>query len=265
MEGDSDTWSDWRKFATLVKHLARRNLAARYRGSALGFFWSLMNPIIMMCVYTFVFQFVLRLSAPGVPFPVFFLTGVLAWNFIQVAILNAGTSIVDNHGLIDKAYFPRIALPISFALSSGFNYVVTIPILIIFNLLFGIAPNASILLLPLALLYLFVVALGLGLIAASLAPFFRDLIQMLELLLLAWFFATPVLYPISMAQNLPGPVFTAYQLNPMLGAVLLTRTAFFGEQVAASSILISAASTVVLLLVGLGLFYRLQSRFSTTA
>jgi ABC-type polysaccharide/polyol phosphate export permease len=86
---------------------------------------------------------------------------------------------------------------------------------------------------------------------------------MLELLLLAWFFATPVLYPISMAQDLPGPVFMAYQLNPVLGGILLTRTAIFGEQVAASSVLISAASTVVVLFVGLRLFYRLQSRFST--
>src|SRR6266571_2720861 len=81
-EGDADVWSDWRKTATLVKHLTWRHLAARYRGSVLGFVWSLLNPVLLMGVYTFVFSIIFRTTVPGVPYSVFFLTGILAWNFV---------------------------------------------------------------------------------------------------------------------------------------------------------------------------------------
>ena len=88
----SDPWKDRRRTAGLIKHLTRRHLAARYRGSVLGFFWSLLNPLLMMLIYTAVFQYIFRLSAPGVPYPVFFLTGLLAWSFIHTGTLNASTS-----------------------------------------------------------------------------------------------------------------------------------------------------------------------------
>ena len=161
LEGDSDIWSSRSKTAGLIAHLTRRHLAARYRGSTLGFLWSLLNPILMMCVYTFVFQYVLRFETPGVPFPVFFLTGLLAWNFIHTATLNAAASILDNHTLIKQAYFPRIALPLSAVLSNGVNYLVSVPLVVVFNLFFGIHPGWTIVLLPVALVFLMALATGL--------------------------------------------------------------------------------------------------------
>src|SRR5205823_7476539 len=112
-EGDANVWSDWRKTAMLVKHLTWRHLAARYRGSALGFVWSLLNPMLLMGVYTFVFRFIFRATVPGVPYPVFFLTGILAWNFVNIAAMNAAVSLVDGATLINKIAFPRIVLPLS--------------------------------------------------------------------------------------------------------------------------------------------------------
>lgn len=263
LEGES-AWSHWGRTVSLVRHLTRRQRAARYRGSALGFFWSLLNPILMMCVYTFVFQFVLRLSTPGVPYPVFFLTGILAWNFIHIATMNSAVCIVDNHSLIDKAYFPRIALPLAAVLSNATNYLVAVPVLVGFNLIFGIVPDVKILLLPLALLLLLGLGLGLGLLAAAITPFFRDLIQLLELFLLAWFFASPVLYPTTLPEtNLPAPVFALYQLNPVVGAQSLVRGVFLGQTVSVTSVLISAAGTLLLLLLGLWVFARAAPRFTT--
>jgi len=263
LEGES-AWSHWSRTAALVRHLTRRQLAARYRGSALGFFWSLLNPIMMMCVYTFVFQFVFRLSTPGVPYPVFFLTGILAWNFIHIATMNSAVCIVDNHSLINKAYFPRIALPLAAVLSNATNYLVALPILIGFNLFFGIVPDAKMLLLPLALLLLFGLGLGLGLLAAAVTPFFRDLIHLLELFFLAWFFASPVLYPTTLPEtNLPAPAFALYQLNPVVGAQSLVRGVFLGQPISLTAVLISIAGTLLLLLLGLWLFSRVAPSFST--
>ena len=136
MQEGSDRWSDWRKTADLIRHLTRRQLAARYRGSTLGFLWSLLNPVLMMCIYTLVFKYIFRMSAPGVPYPVFFLTGLLAWSFVQTATMNGAISVVENYSLINKAYFPRYVLPASSVLSNGFNYLVSLPILIAFCLLF---------------------------------------------------------------------------------------------------------------------------------
>jgi ABC-type polysaccharide/polyol phosphate export permease len=258
LEGRANPWQDWRKTLGLVKHLTKRDLAARYRGSSLGFLWSLLNPVFMMCIYTFVFQYILRVSSPGVPFPAFFLTGLTAWNFFAVATMNAATSLVSNRPLIEKTYFPRIALPLSAVLSSLFNYIVCIPVLIVFNAIFGLTPAASMLLLPLVLLHLFFLALGVGLLYASVAPFFRDIIQLLQIIHLAWFFATTVLYPVALAKaNLSPAVFHVYQLNPLLGALAHVRFAFLSEQLAWSSVAISGAATLSLLLVGWLVFQRL--------
>ena len=264
LEGNSDIWSSRSKTAGLIAHLTRRHLAARYRGSTLGFLWSLLNPILMMCVYTFVFQYVLRFETPGVPFPVFFLTGLLAWNFIHTATLNAAASILDNHMLIKQAYFPRIALPLSAVLANGVNYVISVPLVVVFNLFFGIHPGWTIVLLPVALVFLTVLATGLGLLAASLTPFFRDLTQLLDLVFLAWFFASPVIYPLSFPrENLPQAAFTLYELNPVAGAMMLVRAALLQESLDPWTVGLSTLSAAALLVLGWRVFRRLEPRFST--
>jgi ABC-2 type transport system permease protein len=263
LEGDADTWRDWHKTAMLVKHLTRRHLAARYRGSMLGFVWSFLNPLLMMCVYTFVFRFVFRATVPGIPYPVFFLTGILAWNSFSIATMNAATSIADNVSLVNKIYFPRIALPLSAVLSNAINYVATIPLLLIFNLLFGIVPTSTLLLLPLVLVLLLCVATGAGLIAAGITPFFRDLLQLLDVLFTAWFFATPVLYPMSfLEQQLPASLLTLYHLNPMVGTMRLVHAVFLGEPVPFAAVAMAVSGALCLLGVGTWLFSRQALRFS---
>src|SRR6266540_1576585 len=229
-EGDANVWRDWRKTATLVKHLTWRHLAARYRSSALGFVWSLLNPMLLMGVYTFVFNFIFRATVPGIPYPVFFLTGILAWNFISIAATNAAVSLVDSASLINKTAFPRLALPISAVFSNAINYLMTLPLLITFNLLFGITPTLSLLLLPCALLLLLLIALGIGVLLAALMPFFRDLQHLIEVLFTIWFFLTPVLYPMSLVrQNLPEGLLPLYALNPMVGIMHLVHAVFLGQ------------------------------------
>lgn len=263
-DGATHPWNDWRRSFSLVRHLTRRHLAARYRGSVLGFFWSLLNPVLMMVIYTVVFKYIFRLSAPGVPYPVFFLTGLLAWSFVQTATMNGATSILDNSVLIHQSYFPRIALPASAVLSNAFNYVVSVPILLLFCTLFGIVPGWTFFLLPVALLQLLAMAFGLALITACLTPFFRDLVQLLEVAFIGWFFATPVLYPASLPQtNLPVWVYRLYELNPMAGVISMVRVVFLQEEVPASTLIVSWVGTAIILGIGLTLFRRLEPRFST--
>ncbi len=230
----------------------------------LGFFWSLLNPVLMMLIYTMVFQYILRLSQPGVPYPVFFLTGLLAWSFVQTATLNASMSIVDNSTLIHKSRFPRMALPASAVLSNAFNYIVAVPILVGFCWIFGIAPGWKLLLLPLALLQLGLLALGLSLLAASMTPFFRDLLQLLEVVFIGWFFATPVLYPVSLPRtNLPEWIRSFYEWNPMVGAISFVRTVFLDEEIVTGTYAVSWVGTLLILGLGILVFRRLAPRFAT--
>jgi ABC-2 type transport system permease protein len=195
---------------------------------------------------------------------VFFLTGVLAWNFFQTGALNGAISIVDNASLIHKARFPRIVLPVSAVLSNAVNYLISVPVLLVFSLAFGVRPGPELLLFPLVVLQLFVLTLGVALIGASLTPFFRDTTQLLEIAFVAWFFATPVLYPTSLAeQNLPELGFRIYQLNPLAGAISLVRAVFFGEAVSSSLVLSSLVGAALVMLIGLIVFRRLSSGFTT--
>ena len=262
-EGNANLWSDWRKTVTLVKHLTRRHLAARYRGSALGFLWSLLNPMLLMGVYTFVFAFIFRAAAPDVPYSVFLITGLLAWNFVSTAAMNAAVSLVDGAPLLKKTAFPLFVLPVSAVLSNAVNYLITLPLLIIFNLLSGIAPTLSLLLFPCMLLLLLLVALGVGLLLAALMPFFRDLQQLIEVLFTMWFFLTPVLYPMSLvSQNLPAWFLPLYELNPMVGTMHLVHTVFLGQPLPGTSVAVALGGGLCLLGLGLWVFRRLAMHAS---
>ena len=248
-----NVWSDWHKTAMLIKHLTWRHLAARYRGSSLGFAWSLLNPLILMGVYTFVFRYIFRATVPGVPFPVFLLTGILAWNFFSSAALNAAVSLVSGASLINKAAFPRIALPVSAVLASAVNYVVTVPILIAFGMLFGVFPTFFLLLLPGALLLILLMAIGVGALLSALMPFFNDLQHLIEVALTIWFFLTPVVYPMS---QVPEGLVPFYRLNPMVGLIELVHSVFLGQDLPFRSLATAVAGVVVVLGAGLLVFRR---------
>ena len=192
-------------------------------------------------------------QVPGVPFPVFLLTGILAWNFFSSAALNAAVSLVSGASLINKAAFPRIALPVSAVLASAVNYVVTIPILIAFGMLFGVFPTFFLLLLPGALLLILLMAIGVGALLSALMPFFNDLQHLIEVALTIWFFLTPVVYPMS---QVPEGLVPFYRLNPMVGLIELVHSVFLGQALPFGSLAIAVAGVVVVLGAGLLVFRR---------
>src|SRR6185369_12660192 len=124
--GDAN-WNSWSKIARLIKHMTWRSLASRYKGSALGFLWTLVNPIMLMFVYTFVFKIIFQQKAAGVPFEVYLMTGILAWNFFSTAAIQASVSLVSGASLVNKSTFPRIVLPVSAVLANAVNYLVALP------------------------------------------------------------------------------------------------------------------------------------------
>ena len=256
------------KYKELLLNFAKKELKVKYKNSALGFFWSLLNPIMMMLVFTFVFMYALEIKDPKIDiYPMFILAGLLPWNFFNASVLGSTTSIVANGSLIKKVYFPRELLPISIAVANLVNFALELLVLSGFLLVIGIF-NARYLafykFLPFVLLLLpilFLFTLGVSLLVAALNVYLRDIQHLVGISLLILFYATPIIYPF-----FPG-TFGKYGLlilaNPMASIVLSFKNALFWFK-APSFNMIAYSTTVALLtfLFGYLIFIRLEPDFA---
>lgn len=225
-----ELWS----YRELIENLVVRDLKVRYKHSVLGFVWSLLNPLLLMLVFTLVFTLMLpNVTIPK--FPVFVLCALLPWNFFHAAIMGALNSIVQSGHLIKKVYFPREILPISTVLSNFVNFLLALPVLFLLMAFFDVPLTAHLIYLPLIMLVQIAFTIGIALILATLNVFYRDTGVIMEVVMQAWFFLTPIFYP---AELLPewGQVWgldlpvrrLTYILNPMASIIASYRSVLYG-------------------------------------
>src|SRR5918992_454225 len=186
----------------ILRNLLLRGLRSSYKGSALGFMWSLLNPLVTMAIFTVVFSVVLQVQLPpnaqGVRnFPAFLLVGLLPWNQISLSMSAGATSLVANGNLIRKVYFFRAALPASVVLANAVNFLVGLGLLLVVLLAVGVDFWGSIWLLPVPLAALLLLSLGLALLTSVANLYYRDTQYLVGLFTMAWFYATPIIYPLS--------------------------------------------------------------------
>ena len=184
------------QFRELIYNLVQRELKARYKSSVLGFVWSLLNPLGMMVVFTIVFS-VLMPNNTVAHYPIFLLCGLLAWNFFSASIMTGTNSIVANGNLVKKVYFPREVLPIATVLANLVNFLLALVVLFAALLVFRIPLSLWIWQLPFIILIQTCFTLGIVFLLSTAQVFYRDTLLVLDVVLLAWFFLTPVFYPIS--------------------------------------------------------------------
>ncbi|GAC1331538.1 MAG: ABC transporter permease [Candidatus Dormibacteria bacterium] len=189
----------------LLRELLRRDLQSRHKGSALGNLWSLLNPLLYMLVYTAVFSKFVRFNAGGVPYPVYLLSAMLAWNFFNQAVSYSCNSVLDNGPLVKKVHFPWMLLTVSSVIAALVNYLIGLLLLIPLLIFFHVGVGAPLLMAPVMALVTFVLALGLGLLLAAGNVYFRDVQYMLAIVLQVWFFLTPIIYPLSVADSVAKP------------------------------------------------------------
>ena len=180
----------------------RRDLKARYRGSALGVGWSLLNPLIYMVVYTVVFSKFMRFRIPdphhpgqAFPYAVYLLSGLLAWNFFGNSVAGSVNSVLGNAALVKKVAFPWVLLTLSSVIAAFVNYLISLALLVPLLLYFKIVIGPSLVLVPLVAAITFTLALGLSLFIAAGNVYFRDIEYLVGIGLTVWFFLTPVIYP----------------------------------------------------------------------
>jgi lipopolysaccharide transport system permease protein len=194
----------------VVQILIARDLKARYRGTVLGFLWSFLNPLIFMSVYLLVFSVFLRIQMEN--YAAFLLCGLLPWTWFASAVTESSRSIIDNRALVMRSAAPSEIFPLVSIGANLMHFLLSLPILLVLLMIFGVRPRWTLVLFPLVVVVQFLFTLGLGLICAALAVRFRDLLQLTSTALNLWFFITPVFYPSTMV---PPGLRPLLLLNPM--------------------------------------------------
>lgn len=227
----------------LLQNLTLREVRGKYKRTVFGRLWSLVNPLVLMLIYTFVFSFIFRMTPePGSPsgldvFPVWLLCGLLPWLFFSTALTTGTASLVDNAGLIKKVYFPRLVLPLSMIASATYNWAFEIVVLVIVVTVAGafVLPWIPFVLLAMVLLAVF--AAGCSLLLAVLNVHFRDTQHLLSLVLQIWMYLSPIIYPLSFVRAQSeevGPLLGTsitiegiYSVNPMVGFIEVFRSVLY--------------------------------------
>jgi lipopolysaccharide transport system permease protein len=248
------------RYRALVQSLVARELKARYRGSVLGFFWSFVNPLLLLLIYSFVFTVVL----PGVhppelePFALFMFCGILPWTWFSSSLLEASNVLIAGGNLIRKVLFPAEVLPIVTVFAGLVHFCLGLPILAAFLIYYRVPVYPTDLLwFPVVVLVQLVLTLGLALFVAALTVHFRDVRDLLANLLTLWFFATPIIYPLSQA---PANVQRLLNLNPFTPLAVAYQEVLFrpGPFTGWPRLLAVAAASLVVFLAGYVVFDRLR-------
>ena len=200
-----------------------RDLKTRYRGSVLGFLWTFLNPLLLMVIYSLVFSVYMRVEIRA--YPIFVFAGLLPWIWFSSAMLSGATSIVDSGTLMKRVPFPPHILPAVSVTATLVNFLLALPLLFGFMVLWGFPLGWSLITLPLPIAIQYLFTLGLAIVISMLTVRYRDLQQLLANLLTLWFFLTPVLYPTAMV---PAPFHGLLMLNPMAVLVSSFQDALYG-------------------------------------
>lgn len=256
------------RFRDLIYHLVVRELRARYKGSVLGFLWSLLNPLMMMAVFTVVFTLIMpNNSLPN--YPIFLLCGLLPWNFFSAGVMTGIHSVVSNGNLVKKVYFPREVLPIASALAQLVNFLLALVVL--FALLFIFQANLSprLWMLPIVILIQTSFIIGIVLFLSAINVFYRDTMMIMDVVILAWFFMTPVFYPLDIlpqSYEVMGYVVNVHRLmnilNPMASIINAYRDLLYlGTYTEIDFLLRTALTSLGVLVFGYWFFTRLSGDF----
>jgi len=261
------------KYRYLLRNLVERDLKVRYKNSVLGILWSLLNPLLMMVVFTLVFA-IFR-SGGYRHYSVFILVGLIPWQFFSGSMMTGTNSIAAHSSLIKKVYFPREVLPASAVFSNLVNSLIAFVILIFFLYVSGLGLTIHALWVPFILLTQIIFILGLTLLLSAVHVFYRDVMMILDVVLLAGFFLTPIFYPLDLygaAQTVAGITFVPAQVmrwfNPMASIVDAYRTVLWGTTTSAGPVSMAPdfffrtfITAVLVFVVGYWFFNRVQYLF----
>lgn len=253
-------WREVWQYRELLYFLTWRDIKVRYKQTALGAGWAILQPLLTMVVFSLFFGRLAQLDSDGVPYPIFNYAALVPWTFFANGLRHTSDSLVTQSDMLKKVYFPRLILPIAPLLSGVADFLLAFLVLIVMMLRYRITPTQNVIWLPFFLLLAFITALGVGLWLATINAKYRDVRYTIPFLTQFWLFATPIAYSSSL---LPTEWRTLYGLNPMVGVVEGFRWALIDTNTPSFSMIALSTVAAILVLVG-GLYYfrRMERTFA---
>jgi lipopolysaccharide transport system permease protein len=244
-------------YRELLYFLVWRDVKVRYKQTAFGAAWAIIQPFCTMVVFSLFFGKLAHIPSSGVPYPIFAYAALVPWTFFANGLAQSANSLVGSANLIQKVYFPRLVIPVGTVLAEGVDFVLAFLVLLGMMLYYGIVPSANIVWLPLLILLTICTALAAGLWLSALNVYFRDVRYVVPFITQFWLFATPVAYPSTLLS--PGWR-TLYGLNPMVGVVEGFRWALLGTDTEPGALVFVSAAVALMMLVGGTFYFRRMER-----
>lgn len=259
-------WRELWAYRDLLRQLVWRDFATRYKQTVLGPLWHLVQPLITTLIFTIIFSHVAEISTDGLPPTLFYLCGLLAWNYFAQSFSSTSGTLVANAGLFGKVYFPRLIVPLSSIVSNLISFAIQFVTFVVLFVLYrtshvesSVGPGWSALLLPFVLLQLAALSLGIGLWLAALTAKFRDFAVLSGFIIQLWLYVTPIIYPLA---KVPPQWRTWVAFNPVAVPVESFRFMLLGTgSVTPTLILISVSTTLAALVTGILVFQRVEKNF----
>jgi lipopolysaccharide transport system permease protein len=247
-------------YRELLFFMVWRDVKVRYKQTAIGAAWAILQPVTTMILFSIIFGHLARLPSNGLPYPLFAYSALVPWTLFTYALTQSSNSLVSNQALVSKVYFPRIFVPIAAALAGLVDFVLSFTVLVGMMVYYGVTPTVAIVLLPLFLLLAVATALAIGLWFSTLSVRYRDVQYTVPFIVQFWLFATPVAYSSTL---IPGTWRLIYGLNPMAGVVDGFRWALLGERANLGPMIgVSVGAVVVIAICSLLYFQRTESTFA---
>jgi lipopolysaccharide transport system permease protein len=245
-------------YREMIVSLVKRDLKGRYKGSALGFLWTFLNPLFQLVVYTMVFSVIMRAGIKD--YYLFLFVALIPWIFFSTSLSGGASCIMAQQDMVKKIYFPREVLPISYVTSQFVNMLLSFIVIFLVLIVAGYKLNVlAILCLPIVMIVEYVLALGLAMIMCALTVYLRDLEYVISIVTMAWQFLTPVMYSIDMV---PEQVRWVFALNPMTQVIGAYRDIlYYGKVPMLSSLLSTIVMGIAFLAIGWFVFEKLQKHF----
>jgi len=256
-------WAPVWRYRELLAFLAMRDIKVRYKQTALGALWAVIQPFAMMIVLSMFFGRVIDINmedkTSGVPYPIFLYAGLLPWMFFASTVTACTNSLVSNANMLRKVYFPRLIVPLSAVGAPLVDYLVAFVVLIGLMGWYHLMPTFQLLLLPLFVLVTIVAALGVGIGLSGLTVSFRDFRYVVPFMIQVWFFVTPVIWPVAIVDE---RYHWLLRLNPMGGTIEAIRASVLGMPIDFGALALSAGVAILTLVVGLVYFGHAEKRFA---
>jgi lipopolysaccharide transport system permease protein len=249
------------QFRELFYFFSWRDIKVKYKQTVLGLLWLVLQPLIMMIIFTFFFSRALGVHTDSMPYPVFCFTGLLFWNFFSSGLVSAGNSMVSNSNIIKKIYFPRLIIPISSIIVALFDFLITILIYALVLIYFKFPPSVKTLFcFPIAFYIVLQTTLGMGFLLAALNVKYRDFRYVIPFMIQILLFVTPVIYSLSLVDN--ELLKFVFGLNPIASAIQLARAGVLGAPIMWGNVLTGLIISLSFLLFGFYFFRSVENEFA---